>query len=247
MIDSSYTACDHAFRDNDAYARGKYELTLRWLARDVPAPATLVNVGCGAGLFNAMAATAGYRVRAYEPDPDAFAEASRRAPRGVEVSQLGLAEIPVQEADVVVLHDVLEHIADEQAALEHLAALVGPSGRLVLSVPALPSLFGFHDEQLGHHRRYTRSSLRAAVGRSFEIDRLRYYGMTFIPITAWYSRARRVAYPTGSAGLGVSMLGRAFDLACRAESRLPTPIGTSLVLSARRSQPTGGDGLSTST
>lgn len=236
MIDPGYTACDHAFRDEDAYARGKYELTLRWLARDVPIHGTLVNVGCGAGLFNRMAADAGFRVRAYEPDPSAFAEASRTAPASVEVSRLGLSEVPVQGADVVVLHDVLEHIADESAAVDHLAELTGSTGRLVLSVPALPSLFGFHDEQLGHHRRYTKASLRAALGRRFEIDRLRYYGLTFIPVTAWYSRLRRAPYPTGAAGSSNSVLGRAFDLACRAESRLPAPIGTSLICSARALQ-----------
>lgn len=233
MIDSDYTASDHAFRDDDTYARGKYELTLRWLARDVPAPATLLNIGCGAGLFNRMAAAAGYRVCAYEPDPDAYAEAARSAPAGVEVRQLGLGDVRVQHADVVVLHDVLEHIAEEAAAIDHLADLVGTTGRLIISVPALPSLFGFHDEQLGHHRRYTKRSLRAALHRRFDIDRLRYYGMTFIPITAWYSRARRVPYPTSSAGETASMIGRAFGLACRAESLVPTPIGTSLVCTAK--------------
>lgn len=233
MIDEAYTAGDHAFRDDDAYAKGKYELTLRWLRAADGRRSELVNVGCGAGLFSAMAAADGYSVRAYEPDPVAFAEAARAAPSRVTVEQRGLADVPGPAAPVVVLHDVLEHIEDEAGAVDRLARLVEGSGLLVVSVPALPSLFGFHDEQLGHFRRYTKATLRAALEPWFEIDRMRYYGLTFIPLTAWFSRWRRKPYPTAGVGGRPSLVGRAFAAACRAESRVPTPLGTSLVCLAR--------------
>ena len=58
MIDDTYTASDHEFRDDDAYAETKYRLTLRWLG---PGNATtlLFNIGCGHGRFNTMAHDAG--------------------------------------------------------------------------------------------------------------------------------------------------------------------------------------------
>jgi 2-polyprenyl-3-methyl-5-hydroxy-6-metoxy-1,4-benzoquinol methylase len=54
-----------------------------------------------------------------------------------------------------VLHDVLEHIDSENAAIERIFELLTDDGILVISVPALDGLFGFHDEQLGHFRRYS--------------------------------------------------------------------------------------------
>jgi 2-polyprenyl-3-methyl-5-hydroxy-6-metoxy-1,4-benzoquinol methylase len=240
VADADYTTQDHAFRDDDDYARAKYDITLRWLGPD--SGRTLGNVGCGNGLFNTMAAGAGFNVAACEPDPVAHANAVAAAPDGVEVRLGGLFDGPFdQPVDVVVMHDVLEHIADERAALEALSGLLRAGGRVVLSVPALPRLFGYHDELLGHYRRYTKASLRSALEPLFEIRRMRYFGFTFIPVTAWYSRFRRTNYPTSSA-TGRSLLGRAFSAACRIESRVPTPIGTSLVceLTPRsgRAQPT---------
>lgn len=232
MIDDTYTASDHEFRDDDAYAETKYRLTLRWLG---PSDGReLFNIGCGHGRFNTMAHDGGYSVSACEPDPAASAVATANAPAGCTVYNCGVLELPLNlHADVVVMHDVLEHIDAEAAAVARVADLLPVGGRLVMSVPALPVLFGYHDEQLGHFRRYGRSSLKIALGRHFHIERLRYFGMTLIPVTAWYSKIRRVAYPTTSAS-GGGPLGSAFRALCRAEEHLPTPVGTSLICLATK-------------
>ncbi len=135
-------------------------------------------------------------------------------------------------ADVVVMHDVLEHVADERAAIERLDALVRPEGCVVLSVPALPALFGLHDEKLGHYRRYTRRTLTAALVPRFSVTHLRAFGMAFVPVTAWYSRWRRRPYPA-PADQTSSLADRAFATVCRVEARVPAPIGTSLLVAAR--------------
>ena len=232
MVDLAYTAHDHEFRENDDYARAKYDITLRWLG---PARGrTLLNIGCGAGLFNTLAHDAGFSVEACEPDPVAHCRASAAAPNGVVVHLGGLFDAPLTPgADVVVVHDVLEHIDDEAAAVTELHRLIGAEGTMVMSVPALQSLYGLHDERLGHHRRYTRRSLRSALDGQFVVRRMRYFGMSLIPVTLWFSRWRRRPYPTAAA-TGPSLVGRAFALLCRGESFVPTPLGTSLVCEASR-------------
>jgi SAM-dependent methyltransferase len=230
VVDETYTTDDHAFRESDEYARGKYVMTLRWLG---PAHGrTLLNIGCGNGLFTDMARAAGFDVEACEPDPVAHAAAAAAAP-DVKVHLGGLFDVVWDRApaDVIVMHDVLEHIDDEAGAIDRVADLLRDGGRAVISVPALQSLYGLHDELLGHHRRYSKQTLGAAVSRRMSIDRLRYYGCAFIPVTMWYSRIRRRPYPTAAA-TGPNLLGRAFSLACRAEERVPTPLGTSLVCEA---------------
>ncbi|HEX7096462.1 MAG TPA: class I SAM-dependent methyltransferase [Acidimicrobiales bacterium] len=232
MIDETYTARDHEFRENDDYAKAKYDITLRWLSAKSGVRRRLVNVGCGAGLFNGFAHASGFDVEACEPDPGAHAIAERSAPAGTKVHLGGLFDAPLSGiADVVVMHDVLEHIEDEGRAVEQLAALVAPGGRLVISVPAMPSLFGLHDERLGHYRRYSKRTLRAALESHFRIERMRYFGFVFIPVTFWFSRFRRKPYPTGTA-TGPSLVGRMFRLVCSIEARVPMPLGTSLICEA---------------
>jgi 2-polyprenyl-3-methyl-5-hydroxy-6-metoxy-1,4-benzoquinol methylase len=233
-MDDEYTLDDHEFRKDDSYARSKYNLTAQWLA-DTPRGRVLVHVGCGSGLFNHTAVDLGFEVVAYEPDPSAAALAEQARPAGCVVHCAPLEEIEGEGfADVIVMHDVLEHIEDERGAVEHLARLLKPGGRLILSVPAVPALFGYHDVQLGHFRRYRRRSLRAALEPRFRITRLRYFGFSFLPVTLVFSRLLKRPYPTSAAGEATSMVGRAFDRLCLVEERVAMPLGTSLLCDAVR-------------
>ncbi len=56
--------------------------------------------------------------------------------------------------DLVVCQNVLEHIADDEAALAEMARVLAPGGRLALLVPSGPTLFGSLDDAYGHWRRY---------------------------------------------------------------------------------------------
>ena len=57
--------------------------------------------------------------------------------------------------DVIGLFDVLEHLADDRAALAALCVRTGSGRRLVVTVPAQPTLWSYADEYAGHYRRYT--------------------------------------------------------------------------------------------
>ena len=231
-MSNEYTTRDHELRDIDVYAQTKYSMTIDWL-RDVPGASSLANVGCGSGVFNEMAVDAGFVVAGYEPEPAAYELALQHLPaRDCTVEPLGLQEIPPgRAAHVVVMHDVLEHIEDERAAVEQLRRIVTDDGRVVVSVPAMPSLFGLHDEELGHFRRYTRATLRRALEPSFEITRLRAFGFAFIPLTLYYSRWRRRPYPLERAATG-GIGARIVRSACAFERRVALPTGTSLMCEA---------------
>jgi hypothetical protein len=175
----------------------------------------------------------GFDVRAFEPDPAAYELARARCPPGCKVEQAGLEEINGHAlADVIVLHDVLEHIEEDHAAVGRLLDLAKPTAEIILSVPALPRLYGFHDEQLGHYRRYTRKTLRTALEPYLRIEYLRSYGTALIPATLWFSRLRRRPYPTGKSS-GGGAAARIMGVTCRVEARIPGPIGTSLICLAR--------------
>ena len=70
------------------------------------------------------------------------------------------------EHSAAVAFNVFEHIPDHVAALRAAASWSGPGGAVVLIVPAFPSAMSRFDRAIGHQRRYTMASLRAAFDRA---------------------------------------------------------------------------------
>lgn len=62
--------------------------------------------------------------------------------------------------DSAVSVNVFEHIADDEAAMKAVHALLPPGGTFTLLVPCHPALYGRFDRDLGHHRRYRKDELR---------------------------------------------------------------------------------------
>lgn len=92
----------------------------------------------------------GYELGSSEGAPDANLDFVRVAPE--------------RTFDAVLLLDVLEHIADDQAMLNELVRRnLKARGHVLISVPAHAELFGRHDEKLGHFRRYDRAGVRRLV------------------------------------------------------------------------------------
>jgi SAM-dependent methyltransferase len=79
---------------------------------------------------------------------------------------------PAGRFDILLFLDVLEHIEDDHDFLtEVVQRNLAPGGTVVVSVPAWQLLFGRHDVDLLHHRRYSPAACRAlltAAGLSVE-------------------------------------------------------------------------------
>jgi 2-polyprenyl-3-methyl-5-hydroxy-6-metoxy-1,4-benzoquinol methylase len=65
-------------------------------------------------------------------------------------------------SDAVLALDVIEHLDDDRVAVTRLGRLARPGGALIVSIPALPSLFTEFDAIQGHRRRYLPETLGAA-------------------------------------------------------------------------------------
>ncbi len=138
--------------------------------------------------------------------------------------------------DTVICFNVLEHVADDQAALQNMWNVLQPGGRLLLWVPALPHLFGSVDVALEHHRRYTRQSLSGEVRRAgFLIEGTHY--VNFVGILGWWfngSLLKRREESFSQIGLfdrGVVPWLRPL------EAIVPPPVGLSVALIARKPHP----------
>jgi SAM-dependent methyltransferase len=135
---------------------------LRWEAVSSRLPAeadTVLEVGCGQGGFGARLARR-YRYLGVEPDERSLAVARARVGSTGEVRHGDVSAVrPEERFDLVCAFEVLEHVEDDQQALEEWAGRLRPGGRLLVSAPAWQHRFAAADEMVGHFRRYDPASL----------------------------------------------------------------------------------------
>jgi SAM-dependent methyltransferase len=151
----------------------------------LPAPARILEVGCGTGSNLALLARYG-AVDAIEPDDGARALASRRSGLAIRGGLLpdGVA-IEDRAYDLIVLLDVLEHVDDDFGALRVLRGKLAPGGRMLLTVPASPWMWSAHDVAHHHKRRYTARSLRGVLaGAGFRVRHLSHFNTLLFPLIA---------------------------------------------------------------
>ena len=81
---------------------------------------------------------------------------------------------------------MIEHVEDDRAFLASIAGGLRRGTTLVVTCPALPVLWSEWDTRLGHHRRYTASSLRAALaGAGVTVSDVRYLFQTMVLLGLW--------------------------------------------------------------
>lgn len=87
--------------------------------------------------------------------------------------------------DSILLINVLEHIKDDLAALNNLANLLKPKGKIIILVPAHKFLFNCIDVEVGHYRRYNLQELKSKISQK-KISLYKIFYFNFMPIFAWY-------------------------------------------------------------
>lgn len=131
----------------------------------------VLDFGAGAGTFATKIHASGRNVVCLEPD---LALSGHLARLGFTVFT-DLASIPDNTIDCIYTLNVLEHISDDQAAVEMLYRKLNPNGLLLVYVPAFQALFSSMDRKVGHFRRYRRKGLEAILQKAqFEIVKLEY-------------------------------------------------------------------------
>jgi len=134
----------------------------------VPAPAVIVDIGCGDGLATTVATRAnpGHRFVGVDWSTDALRQARARGLTlvrgGVDGPGLPLASAT---ADVVIMSELIEHLVDTDSAVEEAWRVLKPGGTLLLSTPNLAAWYNRGLLALGVQPIFSEVSLRDVFGR----------------------------------------------------------------------------------
>lgn len=128
--------------------------------------------------------------------------------------------------DTAVALNVIEHIEDHVGAVASMASLLIPGGRVLILVPAMPSIYGKMDEALGHFRRYDPTSLRSLLADAgLTVEHISWFNRAGVP--GWWLQGKvraRAELPVG----GVRLFEALVPL-FRLERFLPLPFGQSVI------------------
>ena len=203
--------------------RARRALVADLLSRRLPAAARVIDVGCGTGdNLEALEEIAGRTVVGVELSPYAVRHAPPTAAGAVRVGVSRAEDLPFASgsADLITSMDVIEHL-DDDAALAEYRRVVRPGGLVLLTVPAYPWLWSHHDDWAAHLRRYTRSTLLAAITRAQLVPRrATYFNSFLVPPAAVMRRTpvrRLITVEQDEVGAASPIVDRAMTALARAE------------------------------
>jgi SAM-dependent methyltransferase len=192
----------------------------------------ILEVGAGHGTFTGLLAEFG-PVTATELSDRAVSVLGDRYAHSERVTVRHAGALGNATFDTALMVNVLEHIEDDVAALRSLRGRLCDGGHVVVFSPAFNALYSSFDADIGHYRRYTRTSLRRVIrDADLELVELRYVNAP--GALAWYVVATRLGQrPTEG------WLTRLYDRAAvpvvrRMEGRFQPPFGQSLLAVGRR-------------
>lgn len=145
----------------------------------------ILEIGCGTGFV--LSNTRKNFPQASLSGSDIFTEglayAKQRVPDAA-LFQMDACHIPFRdEFDLICSFDVLEHIEDDQAALNQIYQASCVGGGLILTVPQHRWLWSSTDDYAHHKRRYTRGELKSRVENAgFKVEYVTSFVSLLLPV-----------------------------------------------------------------
>jgi SAM-dependent methyltransferase len=204
----------------------------------------LLDCGCGTGANLELLAPYG-RAFGIDLSPGGLARAAQ-AGRSVARADVTRMPLPSESFDVVTSFDVLQCVPDDAGAVREMARVARAGARLVVTMAALEVLSGDHGESWQEVRRYTPGGARAVMEQAgLRVDRVSFLFASLFPLMLGTRLAQRVSRPfrqvrdDSDISVPPGPVNEALAAVLRAEAavsrRLPMPIGSSLLVVARKS------------
>jgi SAM-dependent methyltransferase len=118
--------------------------------------------------------------------------------------QAALPKLPFSDNmfDLVCAFDTLEHVKEEQPAVEEIIRVTKKNGIIVLTVPAMQALWSKHDSINHHYRRYSRKRILCIFSRALCL-RITYFNLFLFPFIFLYRKIENRYFPCGKSDFEV--------------------------------------------
>jgi SAM-dependent methyltransferase len=147
-----------------------------------PAPATILDLGCGMGGMLPSLSRYG-RVIAFDMSCESLQHCRQRGFKEVTLGDGYHLPFADSGFDLVSLFDCVEHIDDDRAVLREVGRVVRPGGLVMVTVPAYQFLFSDNDVVAHHKRRYTAGELKRKLREAgFTPVKTSYYNTILFPV-----------------------------------------------------------------
>ena len=233
MNQKNFKYVDYQNRQYDLYAFAKYAILLSYLNKFRDERLKVLNVGCGSGEMNyLLALNQNWVIHGIDPDSKAI-KLSLQIVKKHHLSNIQILNQSLEDFyrsysqgyDIIMANDVLEHINDDSRTVQIIYQMLNKNGLFALSVPSLPFLYGYHDEILGHYRRYKKRSLDELLRTQFNIQHIRYFGFFLIPVSLMISKILRRPFPVNQRTTSNPILETLISI----EKKINPPLGTSIL------------------
>lgn len=147
-----------------------YKIILKILNNYLKPTQDVLDIGCGAGTLSYYLAQKTHSVCGIDISELAIDKCNETKKsldlKNIEFKVMNFPyEIPKKKYDLIICFEVIEHLQEDELALEQIYSLLNPNGLLILSTPSLNAplhRLGYtkeFDKKVGHLRRYTENEL----------------------------------------------------------------------------------------
>lgn len=232
-----------AMQEKDFRADSLNKLILRILDKNNE----VLDVGCGACGLTLFLLRKGFKVISIDTSDEMLGLGRRLLSQynfsSDSVYKATISEFSAQNQNFfeqIVCLDVIEHIEDDIKAISELTAMLKVGGRLIMTVPAIPSLYGPKDIEIGHYRRYDKERLQKLFDHSScTVDMMRYWNFIGVPVTWFYlnllNRPVNESMRKGKGGFAQQVMSSfLWFWFSELENRIIPPVGLTLLVVAEK-------------
>lgn len=147
-------------------------------------PKRILDVGCGTGETLSFLHTLFPKAQLWGVDTSAKAISYAKSRGHKNIIKVNGGKLPFKDGffDVVLFLDVLEHIKNDQAAIDEAKRVLKPKGNIVITSPGLQFIWSDHDSKQGHIKRYTRREIKnLAKNGQLKTKFISYFNFFFCP------------------------------------------------------------------